>query len=100
MRKRRIVFERTARCELDEAVEWYERALLKLGTRFRSDVYAAVESLEPFPERHSKEHGELRRIVMRRFPYLIYYLVEEKRIVVFSVFHASRDPEELREHLE
>lgn len=37
-------------------------------------------------------YRELRRALTRRFPYGVFYIVEETKIIVFAVFHAKRDP--------
>lgn len=38
-----------------------------------------------------KVHKEVRRVLMRKFPYALFYLVEEDSIVVLACFHAGRD---------
>ena len=37
----------------------------------------------------------LRRAVLRQFPFAIYYEVSDQEIVVFAVYHSRRDPERL-----
>ena len=37
-------------------------------------------------------HGEVRRALVSRFPYGIFYRVESKRVVVLAVLHTARDP--------
>ena len=37
-------------------------------------------------------HRHVRRALIRRFPYGIYYAVDEELIEVIAVFHAKRDP--------
>lgn len=39
--------------------------------------------------------GPVRRAVVKRFPYTVHFLNEDRRIVVLAVYHAARDPEEL-----
>ncbi len=39
-------------------------------------------------------HKELRRMLIRRFPYGLFYLMEEGMIVLLAVFHARRDPKQ------
>ena len=41
--------------------------------------------------------GPVRRAVLKRFPYTIHFLDEPGRIVVLAVYHAARDPGELRQ---
>ena len=37
-------------------------------------------------------HGEVRRAVVSRFPYAVFYRVDPKRVVVLAVLHMARDP--------
>jgi plasmid stabilization system protein ParE len=43
-------------------------------------------------------HGEFRRALLRQFPYAIYFRVRSA-IEIFAVFHARRDPRDLRRNL-
>ncbi len=43
------------------------------------------------PELHPELENGVRRCLVRRFPYAIYYKVEAARIVVIAVIHTSRD---------
>jgi plasmid stabilization system protein ParE len=44
------------------------------------------------PETHAKVYQDVRRALVRRFPYSIYYRFRADRIVVLAVFHNKRDP--------
>lgn len=41
-------------------------------------------------------HKDVRRVLLRRFPYGLYYLVEDEWVVVLACFHAKRNPALLR----
>ncbi len=51
------------------------------------------------PEIYPPVLGDARRAVVRRFPYGVIYAVRNDRLVVFAVFHSSRDLGGLRERL-
>jgi plasmid stabilization system protein ParE len=44
------------------------------------------------PRVHPVIYKNVRRAVVKRFPYVVYYEVETDRIVIISVFHSSRNP--------
>ena len=44
------------------------------------------------PSRPAMIFGKIRRMRTRGFPFFIYYVVDESRIVVLAVFHARRNP--------
>lgn len=92
MKKRRLVLRSEARQELEQAVAWYETQLPDLGRQFRAEVYHTFDRIIARPELYPKSRGAARKAVLRRFPYLIFYLVETNRIVVVAIFHGKRDP--------
>jgi plasmid stabilization system protein ParE len=63
-----------------------------LGEQFLMAVASAFEAIGRYPEMFSKVHGEVRRALLSRFPYAIFYRVESKRVVVLAVLHTARDP--------
>jgi plasmid stabilization system protein ParE len=44
------------------------------------------------PQAFPVVHEQVRRALLRKFPYVLFYLVEAERIVVLACFHARRDP--------
>jgi toxin ParE1/3/4 len=37
-------------------------------------------------------HKDIYRMLVRRFPFGIFYRIEDTVVIVIAVFHASRDP--------
>ena len=87
-----VSFRRAARAEFDETALWYEDRQIGLGLQFVQEVEHAIELASTNPQRFALTHATVRRVQVRRFPYLIYYVHEPTRIVVVAVFHARRDP--------
>lgn len=71
---------------------WYSGQRNGLGEEFLAAVNAAFDTIERFPDIFARIHGEVRRAVVSRFPYAIFYRIEIKRIVVLTVLHTARDP--------
>ena len=92
---RTIEFRRVARFEFDEAVARYEAERPGLGLEFKEQVRAYLNRIADNPEHFRRVRGEIRRAVLRRFPYTIHFLPEPDRIVVLAVFHGKRDPRHL-----
>ncbi len=89
---RRIVLRPVAEDEIREAHDWYEQRRPGLGGEFVACVDAALEQLVRSPEAHPRVHGDIRRVLVRRFPHGIFYVVESGDIVVLAVFHGRRNP--------
>lgn len=86
--------------DLRSAYLWYESQRPGLGEDFGLCVEAALAVVRdsPFLGRQLRENA--RRVLVRRFPYAILYEIEDRRIVVFAVFHGHRDPEDWIRRLE
>jgi plasmid stabilization system protein ParE len=82
--------------ELDDSIAWYESERQGLGQEFRATVEEYFQRIADHPEWFPKIRGEVRRAVVRRFPFAIHFLIEKERIVILSVFHTSREPEQLK----
>jgi plasmid stabilization system protein ParE len=90
-----LVFRRTAQRELDESVAWYENKLEGLGREFRSEIEQHLRKIATQPKQFKQIRGPVRRVVLQRFPYSIYFLPEPDRIIILAVFHARRAPQSL-----
>lgn len=81
--------------ELDLAVAqlWYEAERPGLGTEFRAAAGHAIGLIASHPRMFPVVLQGARRILLGRFPYALFYMPEQERIVVLACVHAKRDPE-------
>jgi plasmid stabilization system protein ParE len=91
--KRHVIVRPEARRELYEAYQWYEDKRAGLGEELLLVVDAAIEQIRRAPDAFPVVHRNVRRVLTKRFPYGIFYVVEPERIVVLAVFHGRRDPQ-------
>jgi len=89
---RELVFLAAAETELGEARLWYEDHQEGLGEAFIQSINATFDAIARYPQRYPVVSPNVRRVVVRRFPYAVYFEAEESRIVVLAVFHSKRDP--------
>ena len=87
-----IHFRRVARIEFDEAADWYERRRRGLGPRFVAVVQRVLSRIVEQPDFYPIVYKDVREVLVRRFPFCIYYREEADQILVLAVFHTSRDP--------
>ncbi len=87
-----VVFRRRFQNDLGAGFDWYEEQRPGLGEQFLSAVRSTLESIELYPELFISVHGDVRRAIVSRFPFAIFYLVEPRRVVVLRVLHTARDP--------
>src|SRR5918996_6076960 len=91
-----VVFRRIAKREFDDAISWYQDRREGLGREFSVAVEEQLGRIALSPNQFACVRGDVRRAVLQRFPYSIYFIVEDDRIVVLAVFHARRAPISLR----
>lgn len=75
-----------------EAQDWYEGEATGLGRRFRQAIDALIDRMIDNPRRFPIVFKNIRRALLRRFPYSLFFVVEEDALIVIACFHASRDP--------
>ena len=87
--------------DLRKAKKWYHDKNETLAKEFKIEVNKEIDYTGKYPEHYQRKYKEFRQSLVTRFPYAIFYLVEEeqKRIVIFGVLHTSRDPEIVRKRI-
>jgi len=89
-----FVLRPEAELELDEAYNWYEDQEEGLGESFFEYVNRILLRIAQRPESYGIVYRDVRRAVMNRFPYVIYYRLVSNQVIIISIFHGRRDPEE------
>jgi plasmid stabilization system protein ParE len=88
-----VIFTLPARAELIDAQDWYENEAPGLGRRFREAVDAVVERMSDTPRQFPVIYKNVRRALLRRFPYALMFVIEaDETLIVIACFHGSRDP--------
>ena len=81
-----------ANSDLRDARKWYEDIRGQLAGVFALSIDAAVEAIAKNPLQFPVVYRGRRRAGVRRFPYGIFFEVQEHRIMVIACFHSKRDP--------
>jgi len=81
-----------AESELAEAFDWYEEQFTGLGSEFLRSVDACFHAILRTPRIYPVVYKNLRRALLRRFPYQIFFLEANDRLEVLAVFHSKRNP--------
>ena len=89
-----ILLRPEAEAEVEEAYHWYEQRREGLGAGFLLCVEEVLEKISRDSESYPMVHKDIRRALIRRFPYGIFYIVEDQNIAVLAVFHGRRDPKQ------
>ncbi len=88
-----IIFHPEATEELEDAISFYEAQKPGLGQDLLTEVEKAVSQVQQFPS-IGVRYGQppFRQWVLRRFPYLVFYLELPEAIWILAVAHGKRKP--------
>ena len=89
---RQINYRPEVREDIREAYQWYEVKRTGLGEEFLLCIEASLERICSSPELYEVLEQEVRRAFIHRFPYGIYYEIEEKNLLVYGILHLKRAP--------
>ncbi len=78
--------------DVELAFRWYERQRRGLGFEFLDCVEVSLSNIIKFPKMCEVCYSNFRRSVIRRFPFSIFYTIEDEEIVIHSVFDNRQDP--------
>jgi len=81
------------RPKLDDAFAWYEEQAVGLGYDFLNETDRTLRLIASFPHLHQLVNPKIRRCLLNRFPYAIYYGLSDSRIVIIAVAHMRRQPD-------
>ncbi len=88
----RYKFHPEALIEFSESVIYYSEKSYKLGLVFYTEVENAIHKITKSPTLYRIIEEDVRRCLIKRFPYGILYTIEEDYILILAVMHFSRDP--------
>lgn len=87
-----LVLRPEAQEEITEAAEWYERRAPGLAAEFLRALDVTIASVLRSPLQHPIVHGQKRRALLRRFPYVLIYVATDVEVVVLGCVHTRRNP--------
>lgn len=82
-----------ALAEFIAAGRYYNRQVPGLGDDFVDEIEAAVQAVVTAPHTYRVIEDDVRRYLVRRFPYGLYYTIENEVVIIWAVKHLHRDPD-------
>ena len=97
----RLIIRAEAEADIAEAARWYEDRLPGLGWDFVLEMRAAIRraAMTPHSFLRVRKQPEVRRVLTRRFPYRVFFIVRDDAVIVFCVMHAARHERHWRARL-
>lgn len=88
-----VQVRRAAELDVAEAQLWYDAQRDGLGAQFHSEVSKVIDRLAESPLIYQIAHKDVRRAIVHRFPYLIWYRVFGDIVTVLACTHAKQAPQ-------
>lgn len=96
-----VEFRKEALQDILEAITWYEHHREGLGDEFFISLENSKHLIEQNPLQFPKKYKGFRKAITKRFPYIIYFKVENpEKVLVYAVLHMKRSEKHLRQRSE
>ena len=91
----RIVFLEPAHREMEEAIAYYNAHQSGLGDAFRKIIDETLSLISEMPLLFPTAHDPIRKAVLKRFPYTLFYSVDtlNETVIVVAVAHQHKKPQ-------
>jgi toxin ParE1/3/4 len=91
----RLIINPFAESDLHSSVEFYELQKTGLGEDFISEVETTLKRIENNPHQFYQVKRNVRKALLDKFPFGIFFYLKDDLITVFAIFHFSRNPKKL-----
>ena len=96
----RIEILEEAERDLIEGFHFYENQAPGLGLYFRTNLFADIESLKNYAGIHTKPYKRYHRLLSKKFPFAIFYRLENETVFIHAVLDCRKNPAWIRDRLE
>ena len=87
-----LSIRKEAEADVAEAYQYYESCRAGLGAEFISCIDEAISRIQNNPKQFRAVLIAVRRALVRKFTYGVYYTINKNEIIVLAVVHARRNP--------
>ena len=89
---RRLIVRPEAEADITDAALWYDSREQGLGVELITEVHSGIARALKNPESFTRvrRNPTVRRVLIRRFPYRVFFIDRHDALVVFAVLHAAR----------
>ncbi|KAM3092609.1 type II toxin-antitoxin system RelE/ParE family toxin [Phormidesmis sp. 146-12] len=88
-----IVLDSRAEEDLDAAAQWYAEQRIELALEFLDAVDAVFAVIVQFPQVGREVAAGIRRVLTKKFPFCVYYVIDDGRLTVFAILHLRQSPD-------
>lgn len=92
----RFVLKRSASNDIADATAWYALRSTSLAAEFVRAVDVALAEVRRTPERFPRVSSNVRRALLRRFPYSVFFTSHDDTTTIIACLHHRRNPRHWR----
>ena len=94
MKKYKLKIVPEALADIQEITDWYNQQQSNLGIKFQSNTITQINSLRQNPQIHAIRYNEIRCMVIKNFPYMVHFFVNEENSIVevLAIISTGRNP--------
>jgi len=85
--KYRVILSPDAEAGIGSAVRWYQRTDPDVALRFLLETRATIKRIRQYPNSFPRISGVIRRAVLHRFPYSIFFALMKEFVIVMAIRH-------------
>lgn len=90
-----IKYTDRSKLDLYIAFDWYEKQKHGLGHEFLNSIEDSIEKINNNPNLYPKSHLSFHRCIIKRFPFSIYFTIEDEVVVIHSIFDNRLNPNKI-----
>lgn len=91
-----LIVRPLAEADVREAVFWYEGKREGLGAEFALELDALYERIAESAQQFPDIGEGVRRALLGRFPYAVYFVIRDDAPIIVAVLHQHRRPDAWR----
>lgn len=88
----KLIVQPSAEYDLDEHIASYEKKQIGLGASFLDNFLEKLKLIEENPYKYQIKYREVRKVMIKRFPFAIHFIIEESAIHIIAVHPDKSDP--------
>ena len=89
---KKLIVQEKVFTEVEGAWLYYEKIITGLGDQFLEDWENILLYVEKHPEHFQKRKKDFRCASLKRFPYMVCFVIEPKFILVYKLIHIRKKP--------
>ena len=85
--------------DIKVAYDWYESQRIGLGEDFLLTLEESYSKITRTPKVYQLIYKTVRRKLLRRFPYGVFFVLKDDEIIIIAIMHTRRKPSDWNERV-